>query len=182
MDASPTDQRPPAPPGKQCRTPDAAPDEARTDSSNEAEPTGAATSRDASNASSVTLGDLWDGALNGATELLVFALRTVRRLIVLVVGLTVLLIGLVFILTPGPAFVVIPIGLGILAIEFAWARRLLHRMKDQVAALVDAAGGGKAEETRAASPPPSAGDTPPEDATGGPHASAPSGTGTGDEA
>ena len=57
------------------------------------------------------------------------ALRHVRRLIVLVVGSTVLAIGVAMIVLPGPAMVVIPAGLGILAIEFAWAERLLHELK-----------------------------------------------------
>jgi tellurite resistance protein TerC len=33
---------------------------------------------------------------------------------------------------PGPAIIVIPAGLAILATEFAWARRLLHRARDQI--------------------------------------------------
>ncbi|MBM3790195.1 MAG: hypothetical protein FJW35_07560 [Acidobacteria bacterium] len=56
--------------------------------------------------------------------------RQARRLIVLVVGLTVLLFGVALLVLPGPAFVVIPIGLAILATEFAWARRLLQKVKD----------------------------------------------------
>jgi uncharacterized protein (TIGR02611 family) len=58
------------------------------------------------------------------------ALRHVRRLIVAVVGLTVLALGVAMIVLPGPATVVIPLGLGILAIEFAWAERMLKRLKD----------------------------------------------------
>lgn len=46
-----------------------------------------------------------------------------------VVGSTVLLIGVALVFLPGPAVVVIPIGLAILAAEFVWARRLLERMK-----------------------------------------------------
>lgn len=57
-------------------------------------------------------------------------LRQARRLIVLVVGLTVLLIGIALLVLPGPAFLVIPIGLAILATEFTWARHLLHRIKE----------------------------------------------------
>jgi tellurite resistance protein TerC len=60
-------------------------------------------------------------------------LRQVWRLIILVVGGTVLLLGLVMVVTPGPAFVVVPIGLAILAVEFAWARRLLHRVRERAA-------------------------------------------------
>ena len=58
------------------------------------------------------------------------AYRIARRVVVFVVGSTVLLIGLVLLVTPGPAFLVIPAGLGILAIEFAWARHWLHRVRD----------------------------------------------------
>jgi len=57
------------------------------------------------------------------------AMRHFRRLVVGVVGVTVLLIGIAMIVLPGPATVVIPTGLGILAIEFAWARRLLEELK-----------------------------------------------------
>lgn len=59
------------------------------------------------------------------------AVRHVRRLIVAVVGSTILAIGVAMILLPGPATVVIPVGLGILAIEFAWARRMLERLRVQ---------------------------------------------------
>ncbi|CCQ90252.1 conserved membrane hypothetical protein [Nitrospina gracilis 3/211] len=52
-----------------------------------------------------------------------------RRLVVFVVGVTVLLFGVVLIFTPGPALVVIPAGLAILAMEFAWARWLLKKIK-----------------------------------------------------
>jgi tellurite resistance protein TerC len=60
------------------------------------------------------------------------ALRQARRLIVLVVGGSVLAAGVAMIVLPGPAFVVIPAGLAILATEFVWARRLLDRVKQQV--------------------------------------------------
>jgi tellurite resistance protein TerC len=56
-------------------------------------------------------------------------LRHLRRVIVAVIGVTVLAIGVAMIILPGPAMVVIPLGLGILAIEFAWARRMLERLK-----------------------------------------------------
>jgi len=56
-------------------------------------------------------------------------IRAARRLVVGVIGATVLLGGLALLVLPGPAFVVIPIGLGILAIEFEWARRWLRRAR-----------------------------------------------------
>jgi tellurite resistance protein TerC len=51
----------------------------------------------------------------------------VRKVVVAVIGTTILLIGLALIVLPGPAFIVIPIGLGILATEFVWARRVIRR-------------------------------------------------------
>ncbi len=52
-----------------------------------------------------------------------------RKIAVSVMGFTVLSIGLAMIVLPGPAFIVIPIGLGILATEFVWARSLLKKVK-----------------------------------------------------
>jgi uncharacterized protein (TIGR02611 family) len=48
------------------------------------------------------------------------------RALVVVAGFTITLAGLVLLVTPGPALVVIPIGLALLALEFAWAERMLH--------------------------------------------------------
>jgi uncharacterized protein (TIGR02611 family) len=42
-------------------------------------------------------------------------------------GFTVTLAGLAMLVLPGPALVVIPIGLAMLALEFAWAERMLHK-------------------------------------------------------
>lgn len=56
-------------------------------------------------------------------------IRQVRRLIVGALGSAVVLIGLAMIVLPGPAFIIIPLGLGILAMEFEWARDLLRKVK-----------------------------------------------------
>lgn len=56
-------------------------------------------------------------------------IKQAKKLIISVIGFTVLLIGLAMIVLPGPAFIVIPIGLGILATEFIWAKKLLERVK-----------------------------------------------------
>ena len=56
-------------------------------------------------------------------------IKIVRRVIVTVIGATVLLIGIALLVLPGPAFVVIPVGLAILATEYAWARRWLKRAR-----------------------------------------------------
>ena len=53
----------------------------------------------------------------------------VRRVIIAVIGATVLLFGTALIFLPGPAVVVIPVGLAILATEFVWARRWLRRVR-----------------------------------------------------
>ena len=45
--------------------------------------------------------------------------KVVKRVIVSVVGVPVLVIGIALLVLPGPAFVVIPVGLAILATEFA---------------------------------------------------------------
>ena len=58
--------------------------------------------------------------------------RFFRRIAVAFVGGTVLAVGVVMVVLPGPAVVVIPAGLAILATEFAWARRLLHRVREPV--------------------------------------------------
>jgi len=68
-------------------------------------------------------------AMEALGDAAMYAVRKVRRIVVLVVGCTVVLIGIAMIALPGPAIVVIPLGLAILATEFVWARRLLQRVK-----------------------------------------------------
>ena len=58
--------------------------------------------------------------------------KTLRRAVVGVIGGTVVLIGVALLVLPGPAFIVIPLGLLILGSEFAWARRLLRRGKEMI--------------------------------------------------
>lgn len=60
--------------------------------------------------------------INGA---LYIAYKTARKIVVGIIGSTVVLIGLMLLVLPGPAFIVIPTGLAILALEFAWARHWL---------------------------------------------------------
>ncbi len=58
--------------------------------------------------------------------------KAARRVVIGTVGATVLLIGLVMIVTPGPAIVIIPVGLAILSIEFTWARLWLWRLRRSI--------------------------------------------------
>ena len=62
---------------------------------------------------------------------LVITYKWARRIAIAIVGFTVLAIGVAMLVLPGPAFVVIPAGLGILAIEFAFARRWLHEVRER---------------------------------------------------
>jgi uncharacterized protein (TIGR02611 family) len=57
--------------------------------------------------------------------------RGIKKFIVGIVGFTILFIGIILIFIPGPALIVIPIGLGILATEFIWARNLLAKFKEK---------------------------------------------------
>ncbi|HEY4757645.1 MAG TPA: PGPGW domain-containing protein [Chthoniobacterales bacterium] len=50
-----------------------------------------------------------------------------RRFLIGTIGFSIVLIGLVMIVLPGPAFIILPLGLAILASEFAWARRVWRR-------------------------------------------------------
>lgn len=62
-------------------------------------------------------------------DLAVLTYKSVKRVVILILGTGVLLVGIAMIVLPGPAILVIPAGLAILATQFAWARLLLGRMK-----------------------------------------------------
>lgn len=57
--------------------------------------------------------------------------KKTRKILVSVGGFSVLFVGVLLIFLPGPAMLVIPVGLGILATEFAWARKALQNTKDK---------------------------------------------------
>lgn len=61
-----------------------------------------------------------------------WTLKQAKRAIVTTIGLSVLGIGIAMIVLPGPAILVIPTGLGILATEFVWASKLLHMIKERL--------------------------------------------------
>lgn len=64
------------------------------------------------------------------TALLLKGLKQSKRLVIAATGFTVLMVGIAMIVLPGPAIIVIPAGLGILATEFVWARRVLTKAKN----------------------------------------------------
>jgi uncharacterized protein (TIGR02611 family) len=82
------------------------------------------------------LGDIVNNVAGAGVAPALGALRAARKGAVLVVGLTVLAFGVVLIVLPGPAFLVIPAGLAILATEFLWARRLLQNGRARAARLL----------------------------------------------
>jgi hypothetical protein len=55
--------------------------------------------------------------------------RWARRIVVAVIGGTIVLAGVAMVVLPGPAIIVIPLGLGVLGLEFAWARHWLRKLR-----------------------------------------------------
>ncbi len=58
--------------------------------------------------------------------------RLARRIVVAVIGGTVLLGGVIMLVTPGPGIAGILLGLAILAVEFAWAKLWLNKVRHSV--------------------------------------------------
>lgn len=68
--------------------------------------------------------------------------RQARRVVVLVIGSTLILLGLVGILLPiMPGSIFIPLGLAILATEFVWAQRWLRQIKQKSQQVWDSVSG-----------------------------------------
>lgn len=59
-------------------------------------------------------------------------IKQVKRIVVTVIGFSMIIIGLAMIVLPGPAFIFIPAGLAILATEFIWAKKLLQKVKEKI--------------------------------------------------
>jgi uncharacterized protein (TIGR02611 family) len=66
-------------------------------------------------------------------------LKWLRRIGIAIAGGVVLLVGIAMIVLPGPAFLMIPAGLAILGLEFAWARVWLKKAREKAKALADKA-------------------------------------------
>jgi uncharacterized protein (TIGR02611 family) len=65
----------------------------------------------------------------GDPEFVRMTKRHGRRVAVTIAGIVVLLVGLALCVLPGPGLLVVAAGLAILATEYAWARRLLRRVR-----------------------------------------------------
>ncbi|HMD44355.1 MAG TPA: PGPGW domain-containing protein [Candidatus Acidoferrum sp.] len=59
------------------------------------------------------------------------SIEQVRRVFRILGGFTLLVVGVIMFFTPGPGWVVIFLGLTLLAAEFVWAQRLMDRMKHE---------------------------------------------------
>lgn len=70
-----------------------------------------------------------------------WARRHARKIVVAVLGTTVVLVGIVMLVTPGPGLLAMWVGLSILAAEFAWARRWLKKTKQAWGRATGASGG-----------------------------------------
>ncbi len=57
--------------------------------------------------------------------------KKIKKISVVVMGFTVVGIGVAMLVLPGPALIVIPAGLAILATEFVWAKKSLKRMQEE---------------------------------------------------
>ncbi|MBA4251335.1 MAG: hypothetical protein C0425_06920 [Chlorobiaceae bacterium] len=75
-------------------------------------------------------------------------IKQIKKLIVLVVGGTILAIGIALMVLPGPAFIVIPIGLTILATEFIWAKKILDKVKAKIKETADMVTGTNKKEEK----------------------------------
>ena len=64
-------------------------------------------------------------------QVLIRSLQQAKRFLKILFGFTLLALGVLMIVTPGPGWLTIMLALGVLAAEFVWARRLLDRMKEQ---------------------------------------------------
>jgi tellurite resistance protein TerC len=79
-------------------------------------------------------------------RVLVHTYRGAKKVVVAMVGTTLILIGAAMIVLPGPALVVIPIGLGVLSLEFDFARRWLRAVRERTTAGLDRLRGTREEE------------------------------------
>jgi tellurite resistance protein TerC len=65
--------------------------------------------------------------------------KQIRKMVVFLIGISIVLIGCVLFFTPGPAIIVIPVGLAVLATEFIWAKKLLKKFKETTSSIAQSA-------------------------------------------
>jgi uncharacterized protein (TIGR02611 family) len=67
----------------------------------------------------------------------------VRRILILLIGSTVVVVGILLLVLPGPGILVIVVGLAILATEFAWAEALLAAARERAARVLRKVGNSR---------------------------------------
>jgi uncharacterized protein (TIGR02611 family) len=70
-------------------------------------------------------------AIDGPRAVWRFIARGGKRVAVTIVGLALVTIGLVLLITPGPGILVVLLGLAVLGTEYAWAERMLDKIKER---------------------------------------------------
>ena len=65
--------------------------------------------------------------------------KQIRKLVIFLIGTSIVLTGCVLFFTPGPAIIVIPVGLAVLATEFIWAKKLLKKFKETTSSITQSA-------------------------------------------
>lgn len=63
--------------------------------------------------------------------MLIKTMQQAKRFMKILLGFTLLALGVLMIFTPAPGWLIILLGLGVLAAEFVWARQLLEHLKVQ---------------------------------------------------
>ena len=63
--------------------------------------------------------------------MLIKTVEQAKRWMKIVVGFTLLVLGIATVFSPAPGLLIMLVGLGILAAEFVWAKRLLNHLKEQ---------------------------------------------------
>ena len=61
--------------------------------------------------------------------MLIKTLKSAKRMIIIIFGFTILLLGIALLFLPGPGILIIILGLFMLSAEYIWAKRLLERVK-----------------------------------------------------
>ncbi len=61
--------------------------------------------------------------------MLIKTLKSAKRIVIIIFGFTILILGIALLALPGPGILTIILGLFILSVEYLWAKRLLNRVK-----------------------------------------------------
>jgi uncharacterized protein (TIGR02611 family) len=79
-------------------------------------------------------GNVWSRAVFSARSRVhgLPAGEAVWRVAIAVIGLVIVVVGVILLPLPGPGWLIIFVGIGVWATEFAWASRLLHRARTLV--------------------------------------------------